>query len=208
MNKLILFTFSACPTGRSMGTVLRELALSHPQIKVETKYIDVMIEETNLFRIKENPTTLFINDKGHELYRVEGFKETNEMTQIIDRINSGEIFLQTQYEENSTTIEKYEIFLYQNQELVPCEVSYENKSSVKAPRITAIQQLIKANLEGFYNPFPPGTRLELIEFHGSLARVFLKIPEQVKDLNESLMKEALRKTLQKFGVSDVELELK
>lgn len=78
---------------------------------------------------------------------------------------------------------------------------------MKAPRITAIQQLMNAQIVGYRNPFPSGSTLELVEFNGELGRVFLKIKQKIDGISRKRMEETLNRTLSHFGVYSVEIIL-
>ncbi|CAM3792377.1 hypothetical protein [Marinicrinis lubricantis] len=90
IKKIMLFTLSACPLGRSMGTVLREVIRIFEKIELETVFIDVQTEMTNFYRVKKNPTTIFIDDSGNEKYRVQEFLETEHVINLLEQINQGE----------------------------------------------------------------------------------------------------------------------
>lgn len=64
IKKLILFTLSACPMGRSMNTVIGELLTCKKEFAYEVVYVDVDHETTNRYCVKVNPTTLFLNQIG------------------------------------------------------------------------------------------------------------------------------------------------
>lgn len=206
-KKIILFTLSACPMGRSMGTVLREVAELFPDLKVETVYVEIQVDEANQYRIKTNPTALFVDENGRELYRLEGFHETNIVKDTLDKINQEKMDLASELSENKETVEKYVLYLLKNGKFSPVEVNYNNRTSIKAPRITAITLLVQASIEGYSNPFPPGTTLELIQFRETTGIVTLKSASVDLSGLES-MNEALQLTLSQFGIQEVELVLK
>ncbi|KLU65913.1 hypothetical protein DEAC_c19520 [Desulfosporosinus acididurans] len=206
-KKIILFTLNACPMGRSMGTVLHEVAALFPVIKVERVYVEIQVDEANQYRIKTNPTILFVDENGRELYRLEGFHETDIVIDTLEKINEQEIDLMPELAGNEETVEKYVLYLPKNGEFSPTEVNYKNRTSIKAPRITAVTLLIKASIEGFSNPFPQGTTLELIQFREMTGIVTLK-SENVEQSQFESMKEALRLTLSQFGIKDVEIILR
>lgn len=206
-KKIILFTLSACPMGRSMGTVLREVAELFPYLKVETVYVEIQVDEANQYRIKTNPTALFVDENGRELYRLEGFHETNIVKDTLDKINQEKMDLASELSENKETVEKYVLYLLKNGKFSPVEVNYNNRTSIKAPRITAITLLVQASIEGYSNPFPPGTTLELIQFRETTGIVTLKSASVDQSGLES-MNEALQLTLSQFGIQEVELVLK
>ena len=205
-KKIILFTLSACPMGRSMGTVLREVAALLPELKFETVFVEIQTEEANHYRIKTNPTTLFVDENGLELYRLEGFHETNIVTDTIEKINQNKIELTPELAENKETVEKYVLYLLKDGKFSPVEVSYNNRTSIKAPRITAITLLVQASIEGYSNPFPPGTTLELVQFRDTTGIITLKLAS-VDQATLETMKESLQQTLSQYGIKQVELVL-
>lgn len=210
VHKIALFTLAACPIGRSMGTVLQEIAALHPEIEQKRAYVEIETEDTNRYRVKTNPTTLFLSEDGQELYRLEGFKETSEIQDILEKLDRHELTTPPEHEENREVIEKYTVYLYKDKghELVPLEVEYLNRTSVKAPRITATRLLVQAEAPGYKNPFPSGTTLELVQFKENQGQITLHFPEHIKArLAEGLpkMTTALQKTLSHFGISEVEI---
>lgn len=205
VTKILLFTASACPMGRTMGAVLREVGERCKELIIDTYYIDIHIDHTNHYRIKQNPTTLFMSDDVQELYRVEGFKEAEEILNIIDQIHANQLTMGEQREENRETIEKYVIYLYQEEALVPIEMQYTNVTSVKTPRITLIKLLLHAQVNGLENPFPPSTILELVQFKESKGIITLKEVGQPDQQDLTKMKKALEKSLDNFGIEEVEI---
>ncbi|MHB1654319.1 MAG: GerMN domain-containing protein [Desulfitobacteriaceae bacterium] len=205
LTKIALFTLSACPIGRSMGTVLREVAALFPEMTFETIYVELQVEETNRYRVKTNPTTLFLDRYGKELYRLEGFRETDEVINVMAKINKDEIMASGGIEENQATIEKYIVYLYRGELLVPVEVEHKNFTSVKAPRITVVNLLIQAQIEGLENPFPPGTTLELVQFKDKKGYITLNLKADINSKSLAKMKGALIKTLSHFGLETIEL---
>jgi hypothetical protein len=204
-NKIIFFTLRACPIGRSMGTVLKEVAALFPELKFETVYVEVQVEEANHYRVKTNPTTLFVDENDTELYRLEGFHETNIVKDVIENIDQGEIRGTQEQVENTETDEKYVIYLLKDGKFSQVEAVYNNRTSIKAPRITAITLLLQASKEGFSNPFPPGTNLELVQFQNTHGTITLKLAIDAGEAQLELMKEALQLTLSQYGIRDVDL---
>lgn len=204
-KKIIFFTLRACPIGRSMGTVLKEVAALFPELKFETVYVEIQVEEANHYRVKINPTVLFADENGKELYRLEGFHETNIVKEVIERINQGEIRVTQELVENTETEEKYIIYLLKDRKLSQVKVVYNNLTSIKAPRITAITLLLQASKEGYSNPFPPGTTLELVQFQNTHGIITLKLATDVDQAELEIMKEALQLTLSQYGIRDVDL---
>lgn len=206
VSKIILFTLSACPTGRSMGTVLKEVVENYLNIIFDTVYVDIDVKTTNNYRIKENPTTLFLDRTDNELYRLEGFKETEQVKQIIDEIDENKKNFSASIDENQEITEHYTIYLYKDEIPSPVKVKYRNQTSVKAPRIIAVQLLMKTNIEGYDNPFSPESKLELIEFKGNSATVTV----QFNDVYSMLVKKMellLLRTLSLFGIKQVTLQI-
>lgn len=132
IKKIKLFTLTACPMGRTIGTVLNELQELMPEIEFEKVYVEIQPEIANHYRIKKNPTTLFLNDVDRELYRFDDFKETKEILKIIEDIQSGKITNNEEREENKTSIEEYTIFLFKTESILPVNVVYQNTTSIKA----------------------------------------------------------------------------
>jgi len=206
INKILLFTVSACPLGRSMRTVLAELKEHFPDIMYQTYYVDVDIAQTNHYRIKKNPTTLLVGEDDQELYRLEGFRETEEFLNIIDGISNQVRISIVPLEENKETIEKYMIYLLDKDTLVAVEANYKNMTSVKTPRITLINLLLNANIEGLENPFPPNTVLELVQFIGNKAYITFKFPIEVKEQDLIKMKLSIEKSLSPYGIDEVDIK--
>lgn len=207
VDTMMLFTLSACPMGRSMGTVLQEVKKRFDSIKVQVVYVDVDIDKTNHYRIKKNPTTLFLDREGNELYRLEGFKETDEVIDLLELLNKGAIQEHESLDENMETVEAYTIYLYQKGQLVPVKVNVLNRTSVKAPRIKAIQQLMKTKKEKYENPFPDSATLKLVRFDHHFAEITIQLPQSSEFYSKQKMKQALLKTLEPFGVTEVNLKL-
>ncbi|MCY9657167.1 thioredoxin family protein [Paenibacillus chondroitinus] len=208
VNKILLFTLSACPMGRSMGSVLREVERIFDKIELETIFVDVQTELTNQYRVKANPTTMFLDQEGKELYRIEGFQETEQVIDLIERLERQDMDSAEQYEENQATLEQYTVYLYQNDSLVAVEIPYENKTSVRAPRITAIKVQLQAQEAGYQNPFPRSASLELVQFKGSAGDIVINMKnEDEQGIDKEKMRLALSKTLSHFGVAEIELTL-
>lgn len=205
IKKIILFTLNACPIGRSMMTVLDEVSVLFPQLEFERVSVEVHIEEANHYRIKTNPTIIFADEKDKELYRLEGFHETNIVKDIIKKINLNEITGAQELEENTETEEKYTIYLIKDRELSPVDVIYNNKTSIKAPRITAINLLLQADKDGYKNPFPPGTTLELVQFQNTYGAITLKFITDVDYKALISMKDSLQLTLSHYGIRHVDI---
>ena len=204
-KKIILFTLSACPMGRSMGTVLKEVAALFPELEFESVYVEIQVEEANHYRIKTNPTTVFVDKNGIELYRLEGFHETNIVKDVIEKINENKVKAVPELAENTETEEKYIIYLLKDRKFTPVEVVYNNKTSIKAPRITVINLLLQASKEGYNNPFPSGTTLELVQFKDTHGNITLKFENDVDQAALESMKEALQLTLSQYGIKQVDI---
>ncbi len=147
----VTFTLTACPMGRSMGEVLQDIRSSFPELETETVYVELDAKRTNDFRVKNNPTLLFLSTSGKELYRLEGFHETEEVKVIIRDIPAQDASRVT-CEENTPSAEHKIIYLIRNNEPVPVQIEYQNLTTVKAPRITAVQLLLQTRLPGYENP--------------------------------------------------------
>jgi hypothetical protein len=207
VKKIILFTLSACPIGRSMGTVMKEVAVLFPKLKFEVVYVEIQVEEANHYRIKTNPTTIFVDSDGRELHRLEGFHETNIVKDVIENINQNKVRSSLELAENKETEEKYKIYLLKDSKFEPVEVVYNNKTSIKAPRITVITLLLQASKEGYNNPFPSGTTLELGQFKDTYGIITLKILNDVDEIMIESMKEALQLTLSQYGIKQVDIKI-
>ena len=207
VKKIILFTLSACPIGRSMGTVMKEVAVLFPKLKFEVVYVEIEVEEANHYRIKTNPTTIFVDSDGRELHRLEGFHETNIVKDVIENINQNKVRSSLELAENKETEEKYKIYLLKDSKFEPVEVVYNNKTSIKAPRITVITLLLQVSKEGYNNPFPSGTTLELVQFKDTYGIITLKILNDVDEIMIESMKEALQLTLSQYGIKQVDIKI-
>lgn len=205
VKQIKLFTASACPMGRTMGTVLREVGEHEPELSITTYYIDIHIEETNHYRIKQNPTVLLVSENDQEVYRVVGFKETEEIIQILDQIDLNQLSADVYLKENEESIEKYVFYLFKEESLVPVEVEYRNLTSVKTPRITLIQLLLEGNISGLTNPFPPGSSLELVQFNENKGIISLKGLQQVTTHDLLKMRRVLEKSLESFNIQKIEI---
>ncbi|MHB1394978.1 MAG: GerMN domain-containing protein [Clostridia bacterium] len=206
-KKIIFFTLRACPVGRSMGTVLIEVAALFPELKFETVYVEIQVEEANHYRVKTNPTVIFVDENSSELYRLEGFHETNIVKDIIEKINQDKIKVAPELVENTETEEKYTLYLLKDRKLFPVEVVYNNRTSIKSPRITAITLLLQASKEDYNNPFPSGTTLELVQFKDTHGIITLKLGTDVDQASFETMKEALQLTLSQYGIKQVDLSV-
>ncbi|KGA96711.1 hypothetical protein BALCAV_0214530 [Alkalihalobacillus alcalophilus ATCC 27647 = CGMCC 1.3604] len=83
ITSFTLFTMSACPLGRTMRHVLGEVTTLLPELTFSIVFIDQEPEVTNEAGINNNPTTLFRDKNGKEVYRIEEFKETDEVIQLL-----------------------------------------------------------------------------------------------------------------------------
>lgn len=204
----MLFTLSACPMGRSMGTVLSEIKNKFTVIEIETIYVEIMTDITNHYKIKKNPTTLILDKQNNERYRVEGFIETDELIDTIDKINKSKLESSRKFESNQETVETYTIYYYKNKDIVPLEMHYNNVTSVQAPRITVINLLINTKIDGYENPFPSSSKLEHVSFDQHRGDVVIHTDlEEVEKETMNKMKHTLAKTLSHFGIKDIQLTI-
>ena len=206
---LKLFTLSACPMGRSMGMVMNEVQGRYEALQTDTVYVELMAQEANDYKIKKNPTTLFLNYYGEELYRIEGFAETEVIIHHMDQLNQG-VFMPTEkLDRNELTIETYTVYMLDQADLTAVEQTYNNLTSIKAPRIHAILTLLQAKQEDSHlvNPFPVDSELVSVQFsdeHGIIEVRYTKQAE-VEGSSFELRQQALQKTLQPFGIEEIEL---
>lgn len=205
VDRIILFTLSACPMGRSMGTVLKEVSELYPTITMETVFVDQDIERTNTFRVKTNPTTLFLSKEEEVIARFEGFHETAILNKKIESIEQGEPGEKDTLEENHEVVEVYTIYLYKREKAMPVEIEYVNQTSVKAPRITAIKVLLDTQRNGFINPFPSDAELTLVQFDKERGKIFVSMDELPTQEAYTRMHELVEKTLSHYGVSSIDL---
>ncbi|MFC4600265.1 hypothetical protein [Cohnella hongkongensis] len=206
VKKLILFTVSACPIGRTMHTVINELLDRQKDLAYERVYLDINHEETNRYRVKVNPTTIFLDGNDVEVYRMEGFKETDEIRLLIRQVEEGLLRTEAPHEENREITETYTIYLFKNGNPVPVETTVINKTSVKAPRITAIQQLLLSRSEGFDNPFPIDTSLDQVSFHHDTCVITFRSTTEVRKHDVDRMKRLLVCTMRAYGISEIKVE--
>lgn len=188
-----------------MGTVLNEVAELFPELNIERIYVEVQVDEANHYKVKTNPTVLFTDENDKELYRLEGFHETDVVKEVIQKINQGKIRSTQELVENTETKEKYVIYLLKQGKFSSVEVTYNNQTSIKAPRITAVTLLLEASKEGYSNPFPAGTTLELVKFENTKGIITLKFEKDVEQADLELMKRALKLTLSHYGIRDIEI---
>ena len=205
IEKIILFTNSACPLGRTMKDVLNDIEKLFPSIHVNKVFIDQDPSTTNRFGINKNPTTLFLNREERELTRVEGFKETSEIIKLIEHGNFEKHLLVNHSDNPIINEEKYTIFLIKEQKLQPVEIIYENPTNVSTPRITAVNMLLTTERAGYVNPFSRDSKLNLIEFEGCLAKVYLSDTALMDEENNRNREACLLGTLQLFGITKVKL---
>jgi len=208
VQKIVLFTLSACPMGRSMDTVLSEIKNKFPFIEFETIYVEVMTDITNHYKIKKNPTILILDKQNNERYRVEGFVEIEELIDTIEKVNKSKLDSSRKFESNQETVETYTIYFYKNKDIVPLEMHYNNVTSVQAPRIIVINLLINTKIDGYENPFPLSSKLERVNFDRHRGDVVIHIDlEEVEKATMNKMKLALAKTLSHFGIKNVQLTI-
>lgn len=192
-----------------MGTVLCETKNKFSEIGFDTIYVEIMTDITNHYKIKKNPTVLFLDEQSNELYRMEGFIETEKMIETIEKLNVNVLQSSEKYEDNQEIIENYTIYLYKNKDLVPLEIQHNNITSVQAPRITAINVLIKAEIEGYENPFHLlSSKLEHVNFDQNRAYVIIYIhADEIDKSTRNKMECALTTTLSQFGIKGVKLTI-
>lgn len=207
VTRIALFTVKACPIGRNMGHVCQEIAARYPDIQIGTYYVEDDIDETNRYRIKRHPTVLFLDQHGKELYRAEGFTDTDEVARIIEQIRLQKLPSTADYDENAPVVEKYTIYLYRDGVPMPVDVEYNNATGVRAPRITAVRLLLTTRPDHYENPFPEKTTLELIQFEGTRAVVHLRMRRGNFVPDREKMKRLLQKTLAAFGIEEVQVEM-
>ncbi|MEX2460643.1 MAG: thioredoxin family protein [Paenibacillaceae bacterium] len=189
-----------------MNTVIDEILTCKNDLAYQIVYVDVDHETTNRYRVKTNPTTLFLDNNDRELYRIEGFMETTEVWSLFTQIEEGSLRSEEPWEENRGTIETYTFYLYHNGHVVPVKEEVKNLTSVAAPRITAIQQLLSSRPDGFDNPFPRGTSLEQVTFNDKYGVIRLHTPHEVDKQETEQMKALLLRTLAAYGITDIILE--
>lgn len=207
IRKIILFTVTACPMGRSMQTVVQEIGRQLNGIEHEVVYADVQHDPTNQYRITQNPTVVFLDERENEYYRVVGFIETQEMIDLIRRVETGDL-IQEEIVPNAAPVaeEKYTVYLFEGAVPVPVETVFNNKTAVVTPRITAIRLLLKTAVEGLINPFPPNSVLTKVDFTDRIATVEIQVGEQVSSMKSGKMEQALLYTLRHFGIQSVVLQ--
>ncbi|MFD2117380.1 hypothetical protein ACFSTH_10020 [Paenibacillus yanchengensis] len=209
VTALKLFTLSACPMGRSMGMVMDEVQARYTSLHIDIIYVEIEAELANEYRIKTNPTTLFINDHNEELFRMEGFVETEVIVDYIEQLNEGIFMLDEKLPPNESVQETYTVYLSDGTKLVAASHTYYNQTAIAAPRIHAILSLLSATADGLYNPFPLETKLISVQFIERVGTVTLGIADykslEISEQTHALMKQALQLTLQSFDVTDVEL---
>ncbi|UQZ33430.1 hypothetical protein C2I18_07585 [Paenibacillus sp. PK3_47] len=101
--------------------------------------------------------------------------------------------------------ETYTIFLYRNDIAVPIETNVINKTSIKAPRITVIQQLLASRPEGFFNPFPVDCSFERVSFNRDVCLVTLSSKMETEAEERERMKLLLVYTMKAYGLSEVQI---
>lgn len=212
VQNIWLFTVSACPTGRSMGAVMREAEMVLKEMVLKemdfrTVYVDAEPELANAYHVAVNPTVLFLDAQEEELYRLTGFHETDEIVNTAVRASHGERSAATEPDPGVTgSTETYTIYRIKDGSLVPVTVEYANPTAVKAPRLTAIRQLLTADVPGYGNPFPGTPVLQLAEFKEGKAVIHIRTSaEAARNLDQELAETSLQKTLEPFGIASVRL---
>jgi len=206
VTKVLLFTVTACPIGRNMDIVIKEVCTELPQLEFEVIYTDLQHEITNRFCVSNNPTIIILDRMGKELYRVKEFTETDDMLAIIKQTEAGKLTAEKCIDATTGSIEEYFVYLLKDNELAPVRVTYYNKTSVKSPRISAIKCLIIGE-EGYVSPFPPSSELLSVRFDGSAGEVVVRVSPSDLQIDQETMREALLHTLGHFGILQVNLEL-
>lgn len=203
---LKLFTLTACPMGKSMGMVMNEVQAKHPSLPIDTIYVEISTDEANAFRIKKNPTTLFLNDGDVELDRIEGFAETEIILNRIEQLNEGIIMNAERLAENVETTEHYTVYMLNDkEELTPVQQAFLNKTSIAAPRIHAILSLLAAKDEKHTNVFPTEAKLTSVSFSDHKGIIDIAYPTLPKRDDLELRREALQLTLEHYGITRIEL---
>lgn len=208
VRKLRLFTVTACPTGRSIGTVLREVCSRLTELSCEIIYVELHPDLANRCRISTNPTTVLLDEREEELFRLQGFTDTDELIAAIRDANEGRL-----QEDHDCEVpcggaaETYILYLYRGDSLVPYETEYSNPTAVKAPRITAIRLLLQVRAEGLRNPFPSSSVLTEVNFADRLGEVAIRTSETVSSDDRERMRLALVHTLAHFGIDEVMLRI-
>lgn len=207
IRKILLFSVTACPMGRSMQTVVQEVGRQLNGIEHEVVYADVQHDPTNQYRITQNPTVVFLDEREKECYRVVGFIETQELIDLIRRVETGEVIQLESVPNALASQEKYTVYLYDGAVPIPVETVYNNKTAVVTPRITAIRLLLETTAEGFINPFPPNSALMKVDFTDRVASVEIQVEEQVSSMETVKMEQTLLYTLRHFEIQTVDLRL-
>lgn len=207
IHELLLFTVTACPIGRSMQDIVKEVTSQLSSIKYKLVYADVHHEITNQYGITLNPTIVFLDERGCECYRVEGFKETQEIIDLIHRVEWEGLTGSKNIPNTLAKVEKYTVYLYKGNELVPVESTYVNHTAVVTPRITATRLLLKAKKDGLSNSFPQNTELMEINFVNKSASLKIKVFRSVTSMESEKMQIAMLYTLRHFGIQSVEFQL-
>jgi len=189
-----------------MNTVMEEVRHAMPQLVYEVVYADLQPDITNRYHVRKNPTTMMLNGMDEELFRIEEFTETDDMIRIIQRTEAGKLVAEKRDTTSGGSMEEYVVYLLEDGELTPVRVTYENKVSIKSPRITAIRCLLKGE-EGYEAPFPPASELLQVRFDGKAGEVFVRVRSSESESDPKMMREALLHTLSPFGIQQVHLHL-
>nr|WP_232380840.1 GerMN domain-containing protein [Paenibacillus tianjinensis] len=189
-----------------MKTVVQEVVNQMERMEYKLVYADVQEEITNQYGVTHNPTLVFLDEQERECYRVEGFKETQKIIDIIQHIDSGELTATHNIQNALVRQERYTVYLFKGNKPVPVEMTYTNKTAVVAPRITAIRQLLAAKKEGLENPFPPNSELLEIDFADHKATIKIQVHSSGSSMAVEKMQIAVLYTLGHFGIQKVNLQ--
>lgn len=207
LKSICLFTVTACPMGRSMGTVMKEAESELTDIEFQIIYVDAEPDQANQYQISTNPTTLYLSEEGRELYRLEGFYETEDILRTAEKVAEGSISTEPSVPVIQQGLaETYVVYLYLEDELVPVQTEYLNPTSVKSPRLTSIRQLLRTRTANLTNPFPRSAILEQAEFHGHLATISIRVDDADSAFDREPAAAALQKTLEVDGITEVNLK--
>lgn len=206
VKKILLCTVTACPMGRSMQTVIKEVCSQVQGLSYDIVYAELQPDITNRYLVHKNPTTLFLNGQEEEQYRVEGFVETLELLSILQKVEAGTLKTEQKPEVVLGTNEEYTVYLFKGGSLAPVQIIYPNPTSVKTPRITAIRMLLQARVEGMENPFPPSAELMQLKFVDNNAEILVRVNPSDLLGDQENMRLALVHTLAHFNIKDVVLQ--
>ncbi len=202
-----LFTFGPCPLGRNMAKVLQEVKELMTDWQYSVHHLDDTPELARRFHVQENPTVIYFRN-GVEVYRFTGFKETEDVIALGQKIASGELSTgeTAHFKPSDTwqpTMEKYVLHFLRGDDIFPQEVTYENVTGVKTPRITAVQLQCRIRPQGMVNPIREGTRLLAIDFDRETALLSFNQNPVREAEQEWAVEQVLEKTLAPYGIQEV-----